>query len=171
MKSCFIAMAARWGTWNGTRWGAGSGTTTLTLEAGVARGQHSWKLLASMPRFTERGSLEPGVQWKATRLTARERRLQLGPKRNEHPGKKPSTSSRPGASSRLPPLEEKTQAPGRPRPAQRGSWGGARPQRPSSSGIALSRESLASPRPESSPTIAPSPLQGWPAIGFVHVAS
>lgn len=118
MKSCFIAMAARWGTWNGTRWGAGSGTTTLTLEAGVARGQHSWKLLASMPRFTERGSLEPGVQWKATRRTAREKRLQLGPKRNQHPGKKRSTSSRPGASSRLPPLEEKTQPPGKasPRP-------------------------------------------------------
>ena len=116
-----------------------------------------------MPRFTERGSLEPGVQWKATRPTAREGRLQLGPKRNQHPGKKPSTLSRPGASSRLRPLEGKTQAPGKASPSP--NLGGP----PVQGEPCLKRESgLAWPQPVSSPTIAPScPQAGQPLALFM----
>lgn len=102
-------LAARWGTWNRTRWGCWLGYHHTHLGGWGGPRAAEPDLPVSMPRFTERGSLEPGVQWKATRLTAREGRLQLGPKRNQHPVKKPSTSSRPGA-SRLRPR-------GRPRPA------------------------------------------------------
>lgn len=110
-------LAARWGTWNRTRRGCWLGYHHAHIGGWGSLRAAEPELLASMPRFTERGSLEPRVQWKATRLTAWEGRLQLGPKRNQHPGKKLSTSSRPGASSRLHPLEGKTHALGKASPS------------------------------------------------------
>lgn len=71
------------------------------------------ELPATTQGFTERGSPEPGGQQKVTRLTAWEGMLQLGPKLNQRPIKKPSTFSRLGEGSRLCPLEEETQAPGK----------------------------------------------------------
>lgn len=158
------SLVARWGTWNRTRWGCWLGYHHAHLGGWGGPQAAEPELPASMPRFTERGSLEPGVQWKATRPTAREGRLQLGPKRNQHPGKKPSTLSRPGASSRLRPLEGKTQAPGKASPSP--NLGGP----PVQGEPCLKRESgLATTckLPHHS-SLLPA---GWPAIGFVHVAS
>lgn len=144
-------LAARWGTWNRTRRGCWLGYHHAHTGGWGSLWAAEPELLASMPRFTERGSLEPRVQWKATRLTAWEGRLQLGPKRNQHPGKKPSTSSRPGASSRLHPLEGKTHALGKASPSPERELG-----RSSTSEALESRESPVSRAP---PPQLPLPLR------------
>ena len=100
------------------------------------------ELPATTQGFTERGSQEPRGQQKATRLTAREGMLQLGPKLNQRLVKKPSTFSRPGAGSRLCPLEEETQAPGKASPSSGSELG-----RSLTSEALVSRESPASREP------------------------